>query len=136
MCAAEPGLWLIVPFHIQYLPGGWILVHHTGVLEHVGPLAARACVAVLQMLSEVVRTVKLLGRVALSKLVHLLQVLDPLVPILVCGVSRRITTAEHSCARPASRPREFVAAVATGVSFSRPVGRVVEGPVISRERRA
>lgn len=49
-------------FHVSwYLPGGWVLVHHTGVLKHVGPLAARPCVAVLEMLSEVVRTVKLLG---------------------------------------------------------------------------
>jgi hypothetical protein len=45
-------------------------------------------VTVLEMLSEVVGPVELLGGVALSELVHLLKMSDPLFPVLVSSVSR------------------------------------------------
>lgn len=49
---------------------------------------------VLEVLAEVVGPVELLGRVALSELVHLLKVSDPLIPVLVSSVSRLDTTVE------------------------------------------
>jgi hypothetical protein len=44
------------------------------------------------MLSKVIRSEELFGRVALSELVNLLQMPDALIPVLVRGMSRRITT--------------------------------------------
>lgn len=70
-------------------PRGWVLIQHACVLKHVCPLSTGASVAVLEMLPEVVRPVELLGRVALTELVHLLQMPDALVPIQVSGMSRR-----------------------------------------------
>lgn len=71
-----------------------VLLHQTGILQHVCPLAASACVTVLEMLAEVVGPVELLGRVALPELVHLLKVSDPLLPVLVSSVSCLDTTVE------------------------------------------
>jgi hypothetical protein len=64
-------------FFISFLllfpsPWGRVLFHQTSILQHVGPLAAGACVTVLEMLPKVVGPVELLGRVALSELVLLL----------------------------------------------------------------
>jgi len=56
-------------------------VLHTRIFQHVCPLAARARMTVLQMLTKVIRPEKLLGLVALAELVLLTQVLRPDVPI-------------------------------------------------------
>jgi hypothetical protein len=55
------------------------------------------------MLSEVIRPEELFGRVALSELVNLLQMLDTLIPVLVRGVSWRITTVPGTRTRAAIR---------------------------------
>jgi hypothetical protein len=51
---------------------GRFLLHHAGVLEHVGPLAAGAGMAVLEVLAEVVGPVELFAGVALAEFVHIL----------------------------------------------------------------
>lgn len=48
--------------------------------------------AVLQMLPEMIRTVKFLRIVALAKLVHRGQVLEPALPIRLRKVGKFITT--------------------------------------------
>jgi hypothetical protein len=88
------------------------------------------------MLSEVIRSEELFGRVALPEFVHLLQVLDTLIPVLVRGVLWRITTVQSTRTRSAARPKKFETTVAAGVSFARSVGRIVEGPIVSGESRA
>lgn len=87
----EPESFLVFFF---FSPRRRVLLHQTGVLQHVCPLAAGACVTVLEMLAEVIGPVELLGRVALSELVHLLKVSDPLLPVLVSSVSCLDTTVE------------------------------------------
>lgn len=88
------------------------------------------------MLSEVVRSEELFGRVALSELVYFLQVPDTLIPVLVRGVPRRITTTQSTGTRATSRSWEFIAAVPAGVSFARSVSRIMESPIVSGESRA
>lgn len=83
------------------------------------------------MLSEVIRSEELFRRVALSELVHLLQMPDAFIPVLFSSVSRRITTVQGTSAWAASRSWKFVAAVATGVSFARSVSRIMKSPVVS-----
>jgi hypothetical protein len=51
---------------------GGLLLNHAGILKHVGPFPARPLVAVLEMLAEVIRAIKFLGRVALPEFVHVL----------------------------------------------------------------
>lgn len=80
----------------------WWLVTHTRVLQQVGPLAAGASVTVFQMLPEVVSTEELLGLVTFAKLVNMIEMLRPHVP--VGGV------------------REFIATISANVS-SRGTGR-------------
>lgn len=62
-----------------------LLGNHAGILEHIGPLARRARVAVLKVLAEVVGAEELLGRVALAELVGVVEVADALGPVLVRG---------------------------------------------------
>lgn len=54
-------------------------------LQHIGPLATRARVAVLQVLPEMVRAKELLALVALAKLVHVVQVFNTCVPVRWVG---------------------------------------------------
>jgi hypothetical protein len=117
----------------MHLPRCWVFLEHAGILQHVGPLSTCARVAVLEMLSEVIRSEELFGRVALSELMHLLQMPNTFIPILFSSVSRRITTVQGTSTRATSRSCEFVAAVATGVSFARSVSRIVKSPVVSRK---
>lgn len=107
------------------------LVHEAGILKHVCPFAAGACVAMLEMLAEVVGTVELLGRVAFPKLVNLLQVADAFVPVLVSRALWDDATAKSTSARRNACARKLVAAVAADVSLSRPVSRLMEGSVIA-----
>jgi hypothetical protein len=118
---------------MMHLPRCWVFLEHAGILQHVGPLSTCARVAVLEMLSEVIRSEELFGRVALSELMHLLQMPNTFIPILFSSVSRRITTVQGTSTRATSRSCEFVAAVATGVSFARSVSRIVKSPVVSRK---
>jgi hypothetical protein len=85
------------------------------------------------MLSEVIRSEELFGRVALSELVNLLQMPDALIPVLVCGVPGRVTTVQGTRTRAATRANKFIAAVAAGVSFTRSVSRIVESSIVSGE---
>lgn len=81
--------------------------------------------AVLQMLSKMIRPVKLLGAVALPKLVMILQVSDALIPILICHVS------SMACGAHRAGTRKLLATVATRVSLARARSRFVEGPVVA-----
>lgn len=126
-------------FHVNMstprsLSRGWVLVHKAGILQHVGPLAAGSGMAMLQVLTEVVCAVKLLGRVALPKLVHLLEVTDALFPILVSGSFLHGTPVARAGRRAGAG--EFVSTVAAGISLARAVGGLVEGTVVARQRRA
>lgn len=111
--------------------GLWrLLFHHAGILEHVCPFPAGARMAVLEMLPEMVRPVKLLGAVALAELVMVLEVANALVPVLVRHMPP-VARGAHG-----SRPREFLTAVAARVRLARPRGGLVKGSVVARERRA
>lgn len=85
------------------------------------------------MLSEVIRSEELFGRVALSELVNFLQMPDALIPVLIRGVPRCITTVQGTCTRAATRAHKFIAAIAAGVSFAGSVSRIVESPIVSGE---
>lgn len=61
------------------------LVLHAGVLQHVGPFAAGAVVAVFEVLAEVVGAEELFGLVALAELVHLVEVVGADVPLRRIG---------------------------------------------------
>ena len=89
--------------------------------------------AMLEVLPEVIRSVKLLGRVALPKLVHVLQVSNALFPILFRGVPGRDAAAEAAAPDGVAGPGKLVPAVTTGVGLPGAAGRVVEGTVVSRE---
>jgi hypothetical protein len=52
------------------------LIAHARVLEDISPLSARATVAVLEVLPEVVGTIELFGLVAFAELVFLGEMLD------------------------------------------------------------
>ena len=104
-----------------------LFLHHTGVFEHVCPLPASACVAVFEVLAEVVGPVELLARVALAELVHVLKMPDAIFPFLI----RR---ADSALALPG--PGEFLPAVSANVSFAGPGSAIVERPLIARQRRA
>lgn len=96
---------LVDPRHWEWL------ILHTCVLEHVRPLPARACVAVLEMLSEVVCTEKLLRVVALAEFVQIDQMLDPGLPVALRWHFALLPIAKN----PHSVPRELIATVAAGV---------------------
>lgn len=94
--------WAAVCGHDTFLWQWFIL--HTCVLEHVGPLAACASVAVFQVLAEVIGAEELLCLVALPELVHMVKVF---------------------CAKlPARRVSKLLATVATDVSAVTSHGRV------------
>lgn len=57
-------------------------IFHARVLQHVGPFPTRTRVAVLQVLSEVIRSEEFLRMVALAKFVHFLQMENSCVPVL------------------------------------------------------
>lgn len=65
-------------------------VTHTRRLEHIGPFAARPCVAVLEMLTEVIGAIKLLCLVAFAELVCPEDMVASMVP--VCWVGELFTT--------------------------------------------
>ena len=80
------------------------LVLHTCSLEHIGPLATGACMAVLQMLAKVIGSEELFCLVAFAELVGMVQMLRADVPLW--------------------RVRELVAAIAThihGATGQRPM---------------
>ena len=117
----------------KYLPWSRILFHHTGIFKHVCPLSTGSCMTVLQVLSKVVRPVELFGRVALSELVHFLQMFDTLFPILVGSMSRRVSAVECATSWATPRTLKLVSAIAAGVGFAWSIGRVVESTVVTRE---
>jgi len=64
---------------VDGLRGG--LVAHARVLEDVSPFSARATVAVLEVLPEVVGAIELFGLVAFAELVFLGEMLDAVPPL-------------------------------------------------------
>lgn len=103
-----------------------LFLNHAGVFEHVCPLPTGAGVAVLEVLAEVVGTVELLARVALAKLVHVLEMTDPVLPVLVAD-------ANSGLGLPGSG--KLIPAVPANVGFAGPCGAVVERPLIASQRR-
>lgn len=65
----------------------WLLLH-AGIFKNIGPLAARARMAVLQVLSEVIRPVEFLDIVALAEFVHTSQVLKPTLPVCLRKIGK------------------------------------------------
>ena len=57
------------------------LVPHTRIFQHVGPLSTCTSVTVLQMLSKMICTEKLLGLIAFAKFVRVVQMLCSSVPV-------------------------------------------------------
>ena len=80
---------------------------------------------VLEVLAEVVGSVELLARVALAEFVHVLEMPDTVLPVLVAHANPALVLAG---------PGEFVPAVPANVGFVRPCGAVVERPLIARQR--
>lgn len=113
------------------LPSPWcggLLLNHAGILKHVGPFPTRPLVAVLEMLSEVVCSVKLLGRVALPELVNVLQVANSIIPVLCSD--------EPGPVGCHTRTMEIAAAISARVGGARPARRFVECAIVARKRRA
>lgn len=86
--------------------------------------------AVLEVLTEVVGAVELLGRVALAELVNLLKVANAFVPILVGRALRQNASTQGAGARGDTCASKLVAAVATDVSLAGSVSGFVEGSVV------
>lgn len=76
-------------------------IFHAGILQHVCPFSAGACVTVFQMLPKMIRPEELFGLIALAELVYIGQMFDPY--------------------RPVGRHAEFFTAVATHVRATRRV---------------
>lgn len=108
-----------------------ILVHEARILKHVCPFTAGSCVAMLQVLTEVIGAVKFLGRVAFPKLMHLLQVSNTFVPVLVGRALGKYTTTKSTSARSNACASKLVTAVAADVSLSGTVGRLMESSVVA-----
>jgi hypothetical protein len=89
--------------------------------------------AVLEVLSKVIRSEELFRRVAVSEFMHLLQMFNTFIPILFSSVSRRNIIAQGTSTRATARSWDFVAAVAAGVGFARIVSRIVKSFVVSGE---
>lgn len=115
---------------LNYSPGRRILIQHAGVLQHIGPLAASSCVAVLEVLPEVICPEKLFAAVALAEFVNFLEMADALFPVLVGGMARRRGP------WAATISWELLTAVAACVCLAGAVGAVMEGTVISVQSRA
>lgn len=77
-CCAATGSTLLQPStnYIAVSPPRrgrrWLLFHHACVFQHIGPFPASSRVAVLEVLTEVIRPVELLGAVTFSELVVIL----------------------------------------------------------------
>lgn len=83
------------------------------------------------MLTEVVGAVKLLGRVALSKLVHFLQVANALLPVLVGRALGKNSPAESPSTGSGTRASKFITAVTADVGLARSVGGLMEGTIVA-----
>lgn len=59
----------------------WGLIFHASLFQLVCPLPTSTSVTMLQMLSEVICSEKLLCLIAFAKLVSLVQVVDPILPL-------------------------------------------------------
>lgn len=89
--------------------------------------------AVLQMLPEMVRPEKLFGVVALSKLMHLLQVHDPDLPVLLCCYRNSVTARGG---RGDTGPQELVPTVPAGICLVGTGGRIMKCRSVARQRSA
>lgn len=78
--------------------------------------------AVLQMLSEVIRTVKLFAGITFAEFMHLLQVSQPLVPVKFRWVPRP---------PDATGASEFLPTVAARVSFAWSARAIMKSPIIA-----
>lgn len=112
-------------------PLSWVFVNETSILQHVCPLATGSSMAMLQVLTEVIGTVELLVGVALSEFVDFLQMSDPLLPILICSMSRNDAAVEGAASWSTTRSGKFQAAVAASICFTRMTGGVMESAVIA-----
>lgn len=83
--------------------------------------------AVLQVLAEVVGSIKLLTRVALAEFVHILEMSDAVLQILFAHAHDALVLA---C------PWEFVSTVSTDIDFTGFCRAVVERPLVPRQSRA
>ncbi len=108
-----------------------ILIHQARMLKHVCPFTASASMAMLEVLTKVVGAVELLGRVAFPKFVHLLQVADTFVPVLVGSALGKDTTTEGTSTRGNAGTGKFVTTVAAEISLTGTVSRLMEGSVIT-----
>ena len=70
----------------------WCLLFHASIFQNIGPFPASPGMAMLQVLSKMIRTEKLLCIVALPKLVHTRQMLKTAVPIGLWEVGKLIAT--------------------------------------------
>jgi len=77
--------------------------------------------AVLQVLTEVICPEKLLAGIAFAELVHILQMANPLLPVIVTHCSIR------------SAPWKFLSAVTASIRFTWSCSAVVKGTRIARE---
>lgn len=78
--------------------------------------------AVLEMLSKMVRSEELLAGITLAELVHLLQMAESVVPVVFCGLA---------VAAAATAARKLIPAIATSVSFAWPIATFVECLIIA-----
>lgn len=81
--------------------------------------------AVFEMLPEVVCPEELLAGIALAELVHVLQMPDTVLPILLTS---------KDASRIASCTGKFFTAIATRISLTRPRAAVVECAIVSLKR--
>ena len=82
--------------------------------------------AVFEVLAEVVGAVELLARVALSEFVDILEMSDPVLPVLVADANPALNLA---------RPGKLFPAVPTNIGLAWPCCAVVEGPLIPGQCR-
>lgn len=78
--------------------------------------------AVLQVLSEVIRTIELLAGITFAEFMHFLQMSQPLIPVVFRRVPRTADAAAAS---------KFLPAIAARVSFAWPVRTIMKCPIIA-----
>jgi hypothetical protein len=93
-------------------------------------------VAVLEVLTEMIRPVKLLRWVALAELVNTLKMQIAFLDIFLGRISRHDAAVEGACAGTAAWAKEVLSAVPTGVGFTWAVGGVVKRPIVAWQRGA
>lgn len=70
----------------------WKFLAQANGLQHVGPFSALPSVAVFEMLSEVIGSVKLFGMIAFGKFVDIGKVVHPAIPVRLREVWEFLST--------------------------------------------